>query len=325
MMQRVTFCVVLCLAMQAGSWSAETDQYMTWDIELADCSEAMNRFMNEEMQQFLKGVNARTRPITSGEELTVACYQYFFQGLHSSRIRHWANTSPEVERYPDRSVGFFEYQRMSVNRGFSFPYILPMARTVRIGDVYLGTDKIGHFFGFGRRYFQRYVRHIAEGMGEEEAMEKIVRWGLHVEESMVGKLVDGIFSHADMEANFQGFLFARDLCIGEDPCIVREEEAWVQVRPVDMVGYMSPDMDESYNCSHYWLLRKKNVLPILKEEYCEKYHSERVQKRFARYREFEPSLSQRVIAEHYTEKGKNPQDEQNIHVLCAETELAAGQ
>lgn len=167
----------------------------------------------------------RARSVDSTEELTKEFYEYLFQGLHSSRVRAWANTSPEVDRFPGKSVSFFEYQRMSIFRDLTaFPFILPMARTVRIGDVYLGVDKIGHFFGFGRRYFQRYLRHRAEGMDGEAAMREVVRWGAVIESSFVGGLVDGIFSHADLEANFQGMLMAIDCCQGERAYFARERK-----------------------------------------------------------------------------------------------------
>ena len=50
--------------------------------------------------------------------------------------------------------------------------------TIRVGDVYLGVDKVGHMLGFGRRYFRSYLRLVKAGYSEEDAMERIVRWGI---------------------------------------------------------------------------------------------------------------------------------------------------
>lgn len=316
--------VAAVILVSTGGFAAETDQYITWGIELADCSAAMNQYLKESAAKFLEGANERTRPIESAEEVTREFYEYLFQGLHSSRVRAWTNNSPEVDRYPDRSVSFFEYQRMSIFRDLTaFPFILPMARTVRIGDVYLGVDKIGHFFGFGRRYFQRYLRHRAEGMDDEAAMREVVRWGAAIESSFVGGLVDGIFSHADLEANFQGMLMAKDCCMGDRPYFAKENGKWILAREMDMRTYVTPDFDESYNNSHYTGIRKGEVLDIIVNEYCPKQSLPGVAARFARYREFTPSLSKRVIAELFEEKGKDQQREQSLEALCGVAMQAA--
>lgn len=310
------------IVLAGAVWAAEADQFLTWDLELRDSAPALNRYLNENLQVCLDRVNKRTRPVTDPRELTETVYLFFFQGLHSSRVRAFLHYSDDIDRYPPLEVSSREYQRRSILRGFAFPYILPMARTIRIGDVYLSVDKISHFFGFGRRYYQRYCRHRDEGMSDEEAMERVVKWGIHNEESMVGKLVDGIFSHGDMEANFSGFLMARDLCGGDNPNIVYAEGEWRIARPVDIGKYVTPGFDESYNTSHYWAMRERIVLPILKEEYCAKRSLPMVQARFKRYGDWPPSFSQRVITRYYDAKGKNPQREQSLETICEECAVA---
>jgi len=291
---------VLC---QGMAYSAETDQFLVWGVELEDSSEAINRYLNTEIERFLEERNRLDKQPCNCQELINKLYLYFFKGLHASRLRNWLHHSSEVDRYPDSSVSYFQYQRMSVYRGHSFPYILPISRTIRVGDVYCGIDKLAHFFGFGRRFYNRYLRLRAKGYTEEQAMEKVVL-------TVVGKLVDGIFSHADLEAGFQGSLMARDLCNGERPHIQRNGNKWVLVRPIDIKAYVTPDFDESYNPSHYWALRKRFVLPLLKEEYRSKASDPAVQKRFARYRLREPSFSRRTIEMYFNKKGRNPQREQ---------------
>jgi len=320
--KKVVFGIILFLAAAKVAWCAETDQFLSWGVEIKDCSEAFNRYYNENIQICLDRINRRVQPVENSQEVVETIYFYFFQGLHSSRIRGWLFHSKEVERYPNTAVSTFEYQKLSIFRGLAFPYKLPMSRTVRIGDVYTGIDKISHFCDFGRRYFQRYCRYRAEGMPEEEAMEKVVRWGIFQEESMVGKLVDGVFSHGDLEANFQGFLLARDMCGGEKPYIVRENGVWRLARPVDLRKYVTPGFDESYNTSHYWALRERNVLPIIKREYCPKRSLPSVQARFARYREWQPSFSQKIIAAYFAGKESNPQQAQSLDVICAECKAA---
>ena len=295
--------------------ASETDQYLVWGVELEDSSQAINRYLNTEIDRFLEERNRADQEPCSGPKLTRRIYLHFFQGLHSSRLRHWLGHSSEVDRYPEDSVTSFQHQKMTIYRGRSFPYFLPLARTIRVGDVYCGKDKLAHFFGFGRRYYNRYLRLRAQGKTEQEALEKVVLAGIAMEGTLVGKLVDGIFSHGDLEADFQGLLMARDLCDGPEPHLVLEGGRWKRVRPIDIRAYVTPDFDESYNPCHYWALRKRFVLPILAAEYRSKAASPAVQERFDRYRLREPSLAKRVIRAHFEKNGTNPQEAQFIEAF----------
>lgn len=301
--------------------AGETDQYLAWGVELEDSSEAFNRFLNDEIEEFLRKTNSWARRSYGPEELTQDLYLYLFQGLYSSRVRKWVKHSADVDRFPDDSVSSLQYRKMSIYRDLSIPHvILPLARTIRLNDVYLGIDKIGHFFGFGRRYYKRYLRFREEGLSEQEAMERVVLSGIHLEDTLVGKVVDGIFSHADLEADFQGFVMAKDLCDGENPYIIHDGEAWILAREIDIRKYITPDFDESYNNSTYWGTRRRNVLAILKDEYSAKRSLPEVQERIAGYRESVPSLSKKAIAEHFEAKGSDTQKAQSLDALCSRLE-----
>ena len=304
---------------------AETDQFLTWDIELEDCFGPLNDYFNQEIEVVLHKLNQRKKPVTDPVEVIEAIYLRVFEGLHSSRIREFLNTSPDVDIYPPRDVTTDEYRKMSIYKRPLFPYIFPMARTVRVGDVYCGIDKIGHFFGFGRRYFWRYTQVRAQGMDEVEATEHVMRVGMQQELSLVGMLVDGILSYGDLEANFMGFQLAKDLVLGGDPIVQRGENGWRLTRPVDLRGYVTPNFDESYNVSRYWARRKKFVLPRLAELYCGETESAMVRDRFARYSEHAPSFFMNWLDKYLDERPPDPRETQALEVLCpdqGQTELA---
>lgn len=314
-------CVVACLVVIAclgTAYAGETDQYMLWGVELEDSTEVFNQYLNDEIEIFLEKRNKYNTGNYSREEIAQGVYLHLFEGLHRSRIKSWLKHSPEVDRFPDDSVSSFRYHRMSIYRDLSVPYvILPLARTIRLNDIYLGIDKIGHFFGFGRRYYRRYLRYREEGLSEDEAVEKVIRTGVHLENTIVGKLVDGIFSHGDLEADYQGFMMLKDLAEAEPFYFIKEDGRWILTRPVDIRPYITPDFDESYNNCTYWGLRRGNVLGILENEYSEKFQSPEVQRRLARYRESLPSLSKNVIREYFEERGGDPQDKQSVQAICS--------
>jgi len=315
--RRAAAILLLAVATQAAR-AAETDQYMTWSVELNDSAPALNAYLNEQVVEFIESRNRWTRPIKTEEEVAMAFYGYLFEGLHKSRVRTWLFTADEVDRYPDNDVSVWEYQRSSIYRELSFPFFLPMARSVRLGEVYLGIDKVGHFFGFGRRYYAQYVRLIEEGRSEEEAIESVVKRGYFQERSMVGGLVDGIFSYGDLEANYQGMRLCRQLASGTPPCFVKGEDGlWRFEGSIDILPYITPDMDESWNNSRYTGRRKRNVLRRLGEEdYCELKRGPIVAERFQRYATYPESLSQQLILRDYDEEGRNLQQEQSLCALC---------
>lgn len=272
--------------LRAGA--GETDQYLTWDVTLTDSSVALNRYLNEEIRTFVAKENARGRSAESVEALTIGLYLHLFEGLYASRVRNWLKTSPEVDRYPSNEYSDWEYQRMSIFRKPAFPFVLPMAQTVRVGEIYLGIDKIGHMFGFGRRYYQRYLRACADGRPHEQAVEGVIYWGIQHEMSVVGKLVDGIFSKGDVEANYQGFRLALALSTGDAPLFYRENGAWCYRGGLDLRDYVTPEMDESYNPNDYASWRGRRVDPIVATE----YGSSSPPPRFTAYQSnYKPSLS----------------------------------
>lgn len=283
---------IFVLAGASKVQAGETDQYLTWEITLTDSADALNGFLCQEIVRFLEKANRRTRPPASAEELTIDLYLHLFEGLHSSRIRNWLKTSPEVARYPSDELSDWEYQRMSIFRKPAFPYILPMAQTIRVGEVYLGIDKIGHMFGFGRRYFQRYHRARAEGDTHDAALKRVLTWGIHHEFSVVGKLVDGVFSHGDMEANYQGFRLALAFSAGDSPLLYREDDRWRYRGGLDIRDYVTPDFDESFNTNTFARWRGRLVKPIVET----RYHSAPSPARFDVYeRNYQPSLSKSFV------------------------------
>jgi hypothetical protein len=290
----LTACVIGSAVLAGASrvQAGETDQYLTWDTTLFDSSGALNAYLDEEVARFLEKANRRTRPPESAEEITIDLYLHLFEGLHSSRVRNWLKTSSQVERHPSDDLSDWEYQRMSIFRKPAFPFVLPMAQTIRVGEVYLGIDKIGHMFGFGRRYFQRYQRALAAVDHHEEAVERMLTWGIHHEYSVVGKLVDGIFSHGDMEANYQGFRLALAFSAGESPLFFREDGAWRYRGGLDIRDYVTPEMDESYNPNDYARWRGRRVNPILDA----RYGNTPPPARFTIYeRNHQPSLSKSFV------------------------------
>ena len=305
----VTFC--------GTAQAFETDQYLVWGRELEDSAEILNEYINDSIETYLSRLNRRKPERVSCQEIPPRIYQYLFRGLYSSQLLQFLKSHPEVDRWPDREVGYLQYLGDSLYRKPTFPFYLPLSRTIRLGDVYMGTDKLGHLFGFGRRYYLRYHRAREDGRTEQEAMSNVILWGLRLEKTLVGGITDGVFSHADLEANFQGLRLARNMCEGESPHLALADGTWRLARAVDLRDYVNPGFDETYNTSQYPWFRWGLVKPILIQEYCAIWQSPAIQERMAHYRTLdEGSFSRQVVEQYFRNQGKNLQAEQSLEAIC---------
>ncbi|MBI2519234.1 MAG: hypothetical protein HYV97_02405 [Bdellovibrio sp.] len=239
----------------------ETDQYLSWQVELQDSRPAVNDYVNSKMLAKLErsSVQQANSCHLAARRIIRVFRRPFFQ-----IIEQWAETSPAVEVYPSRNFAG-SYRNESIYIKNVFPFILPMARTMNINGVYLGTDKLGHFISFGVRYFGIFHRAIERGADERTAMERVVQFGLMSEVDLVGKIVTGVLSFADLEANFQGMLFFRSLCDEKSSFHLEKNSSqqWRLVGKFDIARYVNGDWDESYNESGF--SRARFLLALLKD------------------------------------------------------------
>lgn len=294
----------LTLVALAPARALETDQFLVWEVGLTDATPRVNAFLNGELAAVLEEVSEK-QPALGCAAVVDRFYRRLVPALLvRSRIRRFLNTDVDVDRFPAREVGYFGYLEQSVYRRPAWPYLLPMARTVRIGGVDVGIDKVaGHMFGFGRRYHRRYQRLRERGAPEDEAMRRVIRRGVHNELTLVGALTDGVFSRADLEANYRGLLLARDLCEGPAPLLRAAAGGWRQDRLIDLADYVNPLLDETFNLNLHAGYRWRRVRDLL-ASYCPARRTPAVDERMRRYQATSPtSLSQEVVQEHLEIRG----------------------
>jgi hypothetical protein len=317
--------LLLCMVVGYPLNAFETDQFMAWEHRLEDSTDRFNAYVNQQSAVVLEQINRSVRTEVTCEEIPVRIYRHLYSSIFWPRVRRFLTTDTAVDRFPDRQIGYFGYLKRSVFRKPAFPYILPMARTIRINGVNLGIDKVGHMFGFGRRYYGRYRRLRRRGLDEQEAMGRVIVWGYKMEHIAVGGLTDGVVSHGDLEANFQGMRLARDLCEAQPPFLVRSSSGWRLARPIDLRDYVNPRFDETYNPSLFTRGRWKKVKPILESEYCQKFRGSAVQALMADYRQRDfPSFASEVIERHAAERGHTARRQlQSLEVLCPGGDILA--
>lgn len=248
---RVNCLAALLLAAPAAAY--ETDPYTNRHLDIADSVEALDA----EVNAALAAIAAASAGQRESEEALVLAVYRRLGGVHwVDRLERWAIDSPAIAKIPNTRgesiIGDFPLfaGRVAVLFGFG--------PTINIGGNYIGTDKIGHFFSQGRKFYRRYRRSGSEG--------EAARWSVVTETGLFGSLTTGVRSNADLVANYEGYRFYRGLLhsgvVGAKPAIYRwEGGSLVQQRPFTWRDHVNAFWDEALNPNVYG----SGLLPAVEE------------------------------------------------------------
>jgi hypothetical protein len=144
--------------------------------------------------------------------------------------------------------------------------------TIKAYGVYFGTDKLSHFHHMGTIYYDEYRKRREAGMSDDEATAYVVRayanGNVIGENALLGFIATGVYSNADLAANFAGLKF--NINVTEpvfikgrlrEPMIVRKGEFFrvnKHVRPESgwFGAFISDHWNEALNPSWYnWEIR----------------------------------------------------------------------
>src|SRR5207344_1660958 len=155
------------------------------------------------------------------------------------------------------------------------------ACTVSADGKLFGTDKIIHFINLGRIYHSSYLSARKHGLGESEAVSQAVQLSavsnLFLSEgTLLGMYTTGIWSNADLAANYAGFKFYRNLTeevrIGNKvmpPMLVKQGAYWRlndQVQPDSdfFTTFITPHWNEALNPNVYAVVTDTRVRSMLR-------------------------------------------------------------
>jgi len=277
--------------------SGEVDQYLAWSYLPTDNSDKLNTIYNREIKDALIVINQQT-PDCSCEEAAAQILQHFGVVLNSPIEQHIKQSS-DFDRTPSFDTNLPEYFRNSIywkepnttsqSRFQEISLDTQIDEIINIGGVYIGVDKLTHFMGSGYLYYQAYRIALKGGASKEEAIKTAINIGVFGESKVLGKFASGVFSYADLESNYQGFVFAKNLCSKNEPYLQKTTQGWKLVSAFDINDYVNPFWDESYNPSFYYggfnltfMSKSEAVLKNL-PKFCDKYQSKEVQSIFTYY------------------------------------------
>ena len=225
-----------------ATFGYETDPYTNRHLDIADSTTVLDR----EVNAALDAVAAAWEGGENEWRFVNLTHRKLGGPWPVDRLERWAMRSDEVERLPttrrESMYGQLPIRATRTARFFGF------GRTIKLNDVLIGTDKIGHFFSQGRKFYRRYLRY----RDEREAGRRAVM----TERLLFGRLMTGIFSNADLVANYEGYRFYRGLfhdgVVGDRPALMTWRDGMPErVRDFTWADHVNDFWDEALNPNAY--------------------------------------------------------------------------
>ncbi len=279
--------IFLCLALliQASAVSAfETDQFNLPEKPLADIGAEVSEYIRENVEKAIEKINLemavrrncleqktakncepaeQNRERLSYLRSDAAIARAVFNRLGAGFPPFTASGSwMESHQFKAQPARYKTNLKNSIYATFPGNY-LTISETVNLYGAQFGTDKIAHIFQQGYTYLRIYERASATGSAKEAATKRANDWGRKSERTFYGNLVSGVYSNADLAANYAGLKFYQNLTgeirIGETvkrPLLILENGAWKFNEAVDLSEnllqpFVSNHLNEAMNSSIY--------------------------------------------------------------------------
>jgi len=241
-------------------FGSEIDSFSRRHEYLPDSKNIINLKVNFYLQE---AINLANRKNDCKEKTLYRSIRKYFKNHYVDVFSDWLYHSEDVYRrtiYLKDSI----YQDLnaidSIILGGTGKLTEVAGSIININGHLIGTDKLEHLFGRGLVYYKRYYL-------KKQPIEKVMRFGAKTEKLWLGALTTGIYSYADLAANFSGLLFWNHLLKKYDdilpskqylgPYIICKNKQWKLNQFIDISNYIDSSFDEGINCSKF---RTKKIL-----------------------------------------------------------------
>jgi hypothetical protein len=261
---RLLLTLLLIISAPAVVGAYETDQFSNRRQAISDST----ALMNYEVTQAIASIVIEHNRDGDEKKIVDGIY-YKIGGKHwVDKLERFAMDSSEVERLstpPYDSI--YSGQPLIATRAAGLFGVGP---TMKINQVLVGTDKLGHFLSQGHKFYRRWVR-----LGDES---KAAEQSAYTERAIFGQMTTGSYSNADLVANYEGYRFYRslfedDVVPGKPALLAWEKDHWIMQRTFDFADHVNDYWDEALNINNYDVL----LYSYMKERfltYCDDYRAD---------------------------------------------------
>jgi len=235
--------------------AAEVDEfsYRRSGAKLADSQPAIEAMINRLMQEGVDHANAQGRGCQDAvlyKELRDHFHHHFFGDFVKRALKnpgvHPLYTPKRQSIYRDVTT----MEALGLNKVVSGAGEV-LSPVLRLGNVVVGLDKLEHFFAWGYQYFKIY-------QWEKRPIGDALALGERTEQGYLGASTTGVYSYADLAANFQGHRFwnhilgyERDIFGSRHqrgPFVTCRQNRWQVNARVKLDHYVDEAWSESVNC-----------------------------------------------------------------------------
>jgi len=234
--------LILALSAPYPCRAYETDQFSHRLDPISDSTEIMNQKVNDTLAEIVQN----WRGPRDDWKFVQAVYHKLGGRHWVDHIERWAMNSPDIERLqPSRRESIYQGHPFWATRVAG---IFGVGPTIMLNHQLIGSDKLGHFFSQGRKYYKRFLRQHSEVLA--------ARQSAFTERAIFGQMTTGVYSNADLVANYEGYRFYRglfedDIVPGKPSILDWEGDHWVIQRPFSWADYVNAYWDEALNLNHY--------------------------------------------------------------------------
>jgi hypothetical protein len=304
-LRKIIFAFVLLIGLihPPAVLAFETDQYNLPPVPLADIGDEVTEYVAGQLHLAAANVNAR---IAASE----SCLDAKIKGCDS----------PEKERKEleylrsEQAIANEVYERLSGGNlmttkfgkwmddhkfrvspaSYKAPFIesiyilkptnyVTLSPTIRMYGHEFGVDKLEHLFQQGHQYYEKVNKDIKDGRSREAAVRSAIEWGKRTERTYYGILTSGVYSNADLFANYVGLEFyeglTRPLKIGGTtrPAILKLRDGrWhlasdQTLREHLLKPFITDHMNEAFNPSAFRVTLVGSVKRSVKKNSCEEW------------------------------------------------------
>lgn len=255
--------LLLALAPGAGL-SYETDQFHNRLEPLEDSTAVLDARVNNAIADIAanwQGPHSELR--------FVEAIFHRLGGYHwVDKIERWAMKSDKVDRLSTpRRESIYQGHPFWATRVIGFFGVGP---TIKLNGQLIGSDKLGHFFSQGRKFYLRYRTLENESRAAERSA--------YTERAIFGQMTTGVYSNADLVANYEGYRFYRSLfedgvIAGKPAILAWDGSGWIVRRRFTFADHVNAYWDEALNVNHFDGLLYPHMKKRL-EEFCDDYQQD---------------------------------------------------
>ncbi len=293
--------VLVLMSASVVAFAAEIDSVTTRNVELENSRTAINQIFNQRLKEGIDEANRKRISIHAVGDLELyregeycdeqVLYRELRKAIFKSNSVTWGLKGYHLD---------IQLRSLLVRNSYSLPLndsiyrdidyiegislnLKQLSDVVHVEGNLIGVDKLGHFFAEGWRYFELMEY-------DNRSLSDVLAWGREKESGLFGYSTTGIFSYADLVANFNGMRFWNKVLLKHDdplkgvianllerPYVTCDIQiidsfkageivrAWEFSVEFDIEDFIDGSWDEGNNCNSY-------ADPVIEEKVVKRIH-----------------------------------------------------